>query len=144
MYDASTMKKEHVLDAVSSVLSDFDVERNLLVTCGMSSRYVAFAVFSLFLFSQLSLSCVCQCVKHFLKLLNCKKLGLLSSRSRAMISCKLPMCLCIITRSRRNVMKFWLLPSRSRSHSGFESSNSIVCPVSLLSLKHGLLAVTCD
>ena len=41
LYDASAMRKEHVLDAVSSVLSDFDVQGNLLVTCGMSSRYVA-------------------------------------------------------------------------------------------------------
>ncbi|XP_070210409.1 PAN2-PAN3 deadenylation complex catalytic subunit PAN2-like isoform X2 [Littorina saxatilis] len=38
LYDASTMRKEHVLDAHSSMLSDFDVQRNLLVTCGLSTR----------------------------------------------------------------------------------------------------------
>lgn len=38
LYDPSTMRKEHVLDAHSSMLSDFDVHGHLLVTCGYSKR----------------------------------------------------------------------------------------------------------
>nr|KAG5693513.1 hypothetical protein BaRGS_006215 [Batillaria attramentaria] len=38
LYDPSTMRKEHVLDAHSSMLSDFDVQGHLLVTCGLSKR----------------------------------------------------------------------------------------------------------
>ncbi|KAL8618043.1 hypothetical protein ACOMHN_021763 [Nucella lapillus] len=37
LYDPSTMRKEHVLEP-GGVLSDFDVQRNLIVTCGMSKR----------------------------------------------------------------------------------------------------------
>jgi hypothetical protein len=40
LYDPNTMKAEHVFDAHSGTLSDFDIHGNLLVTCGFSSRYV--------------------------------------------------------------------------------------------------------
>lgn len=56
LYDASTMRKEHVLDAVSSVLSDFDVQRNLLVTCGMSSRSVTVTVIVVCVFKEIFFS----------------------------------------------------------------------------------------
>lgn len=38
LYDPNTMNPEHVLDAHSGTLSDFDVQGNLLVTCGFSNR----------------------------------------------------------------------------------------------------------
>ncbi|XP_041365358.1 PAN2-PAN3 deadenylation complex catalytic subunit Pan2-like isoform X2 [Gigantopelta aegis] len=38
LYDPNTMKAEHVLDAHSGTLSDFDVHEHLLVTCGFSNR----------------------------------------------------------------------------------------------------------
>ncbi|XP_060593443.1 PAN2-PAN3 deadenylation complex catalytic subunit PAN2-like [Ruditapes philippinarum] len=38
LYDPNTMKAEHVFDAHSGTLSDFDIHGNLLVTCGFSSR----------------------------------------------------------------------------------------------------------
>lgn len=39
LYDPNTMKPEHVFDAHSGTLSDFDIHGNLLVTCGFSSRH---------------------------------------------------------------------------------------------------------
>jgi len=38
VYDKKTMRPEHTLDAHSSCLSDFDIQDNLLITCGFSSR----------------------------------------------------------------------------------------------------------
>ncbi|KAL4222806.1 poly(A)-specific ribonuclease [Mactra antiquata] len=38
LYDPNSMKAEHVFDAHSGTLSDFDIHGNLLVTCGFSSR----------------------------------------------------------------------------------------------------------
>lgn len=39
LYDHSTLNAEHVLDAHTGTLSDFDIDGNLLVTCGYSNRY---------------------------------------------------------------------------------------------------------
>ncbi|KAK3103914.1 hypothetical protein FSP39_022867 [Pinctada imbricata] len=44
LYDPSTLKAEHVLDAHSGTLSDFDVHGHLLVTCGFSSRHNSMSV----------------------------------------------------------------------------------------------------
>lgn len=38
LYDHSTLNAEHVLDAHTGTLSDFDIDGNLLVTCGYSNR----------------------------------------------------------------------------------------------------------
>ncbi|ESO96381.1 hypothetical protein LOTGIDRAFT_143977 [Lottia gigantea] len=38
LYDVKTMKAEHVLDAHSGTLSDFDVQGNLIITCGFGNR----------------------------------------------------------------------------------------------------------
>ena len=43
--DPNTFKAEHVLDAHSGTLSDFDVHGNLLVTCGFTSRYGLIQIF---------------------------------------------------------------------------------------------------
>lgn len=37
--DAVSLKVEHTLDAHSATVSDIDVQDNILVTCGFSSRY---------------------------------------------------------------------------------------------------------
>ena len=39
LFDAHTMKPEHVLEAHTGTLSDFDIHGNMLVTCGFSQRY---------------------------------------------------------------------------------------------------------
>lgn len=39
LFDHSTMKPEHVLDAHTGTLSDFDLQGNMLVTCGFSTRH---------------------------------------------------------------------------------------------------------
>ncbi|XP_062586569.1 PAN2-PAN3 deadenylation complex catalytic subunit PAN2-like [Saccostrea cucullata] len=39
LFDHGTMKPEHVLDAHTGTLSDFDIQGNLLVTCGFSTRH---------------------------------------------------------------------------------------------------------
>lgn len=38
LYDPATLRPEHVLDAHNGTLSDFDLQGNLLVTCGFSAR----------------------------------------------------------------------------------------------------------
>ncbi|VDI60303.1 PAB-dependent poly(A)-specific ribonuclease subunit 2 [Mytilus galloprovincialis] len=38
LYDPATLRAEHVLDAHNGTLSDFDLQGNLLVTCGFSAR----------------------------------------------------------------------------------------------------------
>ena len=38
LYDPKSLSKEHVLQAHSGTLSDFDVHGNQLVTCGFSNR----------------------------------------------------------------------------------------------------------
>ena len=40
MRDPNTLRKEHVLEAHSGTLSDFDVHGNQLITCGFSNRYI--------------------------------------------------------------------------------------------------------
>jgi PAB-dependent poly(A)-specific ribonuclease subunit 2 len=44
LYDPMTMKKEHVLEGHSGMLSDFDVHGNLIVTSGYSARLLTFCL----------------------------------------------------------------------------------------------------
>ena len=50
--DPSSLKSEHVLEAHTGTLSDFDVSGNLLVTCGFCSRYKASIIYSASSFSR--------------------------------------------------------------------------------------------
>ena len=42
LFDATNMTPEHVLEAHTGTLSDFDIHGNMLVTCGFSQRWVSY------------------------------------------------------------------------------------------------------